>query len=161
MDTINNKQMNFVKEYLLNVCNFSDNICDNIVARFNKMNKNIYNSVYLDDNKKYQVLFEIIDNGINVNSKVTTEYFYDDGEEWFKEEYVDERQDSFIVEESMLHHIYNKKKTALFIQEHGACREGITEAKNESFYLLTDDFSFGNIKLSALQKVKKQVFNNS
>lgn len=155
MDIINNKEMDFVREYLLHVCNFNDNICDNIVVRFSKMNENVYNSVFLSDNEKYQVLFEVVDRGININSKVTTEYFYDDGEEWFKEEYINARQDRFIVEEFVLHHIYDKKKTAFFIQEHGACREGITETKNENYYLLTDNFSFSNIKLSSLQKVKK------
>lgn len=154
MDTINNKQMDFVREYLLNVCNFNDNICDNLVERFSKMNKNVYNSIFLNDNEKYQVLFEVMNDGININSKVTMEYFYD-GEEWVKEEYVNERQDRFIVEEFMLHHLYDKKKTAIFSQEHGATREGIIKTTNEDFYLLTDDFSFSNVKLSTLQKVKK------
>lgn len=154
-NVIHNKKMDFVREFLCNLCNFDSSICDTLITCFHEVDKNIFSSIYLCNNEKYQVLIELLDKGININSKVTTIYEYNDGSEWFIEEYIDSRKDKFILEVDVLHHIYDKKSTVCFVQEYGALREGMKELRGECFYLLSDNFSFDNLNISKLQKVKR------
>lgn len=150
------EKMDFVRDFLFNVCEFNSDICNSLITRFCRIDRNIFSSIYLNNNEKYQVLVEFIDKGININSKVTTSYQYNDGIEWIKEDYIDQRKDRFVIEVDRLHHIYNIKNIVSFCQEHSALREGMKELKGECFYLLTDNFSLEETRISKLQKTKNK-----
>lgn len=156
LDIIYNERINFVRDFLNKVCNFDVDIVEDLVSKFNKIDSNIYSSIYLNDNEKYQVLIKFMEQSININSKLTRSYLYDDNEEWIKEEYIDERSDQFVIDQPYLHHIYNKKQIVSLIPEFGATREGIKEYNNSDFYEISSNYSFEDgIDFFKLQKIKK------
>lgn len=154
-NAISNERFKFVRDFLCNVCDFDSDISDLLIAYFRKVDNNSFCSIHLNNNEKYLLRVDFFDDAININSKVITTYEYDDGVECFKEEYIDQRKDKFMIEENRLHHVYDRKSTVSYSQQFGALREGMKEYRGDCYYLLDDNFSFDNVKASLLQKVKK------
>ena len=149
----------FIKNVLTKKCHYSLKSSKEIVSRFNKVSNGLYISSCSIDEEKYNVLFRLTPECIDVDTKLHRSYLSSDGVEWVNEEHSDTTYNRFTKGQSGIHYRGAHTSKTTITKQFGATREVTKTDTSEAIYQSNSNDTINDVDFSKkpIMKTLKRV----